>query len=67
MSGIMKDDLKQAGYSQEEAYFHKLNRELIEKMKRKKMKEARNKKASRQAESAADENNYADQNFKKAA
>lgn len=34
----MSDDflnLKKGGYSQEEAYFHKLNRELIEKLKRK--------------------------------
>lgn len=33
--GNLKDDLKHSGYSQEEAYFHKLNRELIEKQKRK--------------------------------
>lgn len=30
-----KDDLRSAGYSQEEAYFYKLNRELTEKVKRK--------------------------------
>lgn len=38
--GILKDDLKNAGYSQEEAYFHKQNRELIEKIKEKERKRA---------------------------
>lgn len=31
----MKPDLDKEGYSKEEEYFHKLNRELIEKMKEK--------------------------------
>lgn len=32
----MEDDLKNQGYSKEEEYFHKLNQDLIEKLKEKK-------------------------------
>ncbi len=31
----MEEDLKNQGYSKEEEYFHKLNQELIKKMKEK--------------------------------
>ncbi len=31
----MDDDLKKQGYSKEEEFFHKLNQELLEKMKEK--------------------------------
>ena len=31
----MKSDLNKEGYDKEEEYFHKLNQELIEKMKKK--------------------------------
>ncbi len=33
--GILKDDLARNGYNQEEAYFYKLNRELVDKLKQK--------------------------------
>lgn len=37
----LKDDFNQSGYNQEELYFAKVNYELMEKLRKKKMEEAR--------------------------
>lgn len=62
----VKDDLKNAGYSQEEAYFYRLNRELIEKLK-KKMRLSKAKKGAGKEETQAASSTVEEQSYKKAA
>lgn len=62
----VKDDLKNAGYSQEEAYFYRLNRELIDKLK-KKMRLGKAKKGASKDETHAAAPSIEEQSSKKAA
>ena len=61
----IKDDFKTNGYSQEEAYFYRMDQYLIRRMREKKAAEIKKKRAEKRAHNDYDEEYEHD--FKKAA